>query len=55
MTDQEINQALFSINDLKAPGIDGFNSHFFKQSWSIIGHDVTDAVKDFFQSGFMPL
>lgn len=40
VTDAEIDAALYSISDLEAPGLDGFNSVFFKASWSIIKCDV---------------
>ncbi|PHU04288.1 hypothetical protein BC332_25110 [Capsicum chinense] len=33
----DVEAAFKGIADDKAPGIDGFNSHFFKQSWTIIG------------------
>ena len=46
-----MKQALFEIQDNKAPGPDGYSSHFFKQSWSIIAEDITSAILDFFRSG----
>ena len=42
---------MFSIDDAKAPGPDGFSSLFFKKAWSIVGSDVCEAVEDFFRSG----
>lgn len=42
---------LWDIADDKAPGIDGFSAAFFKQSWSIIGEDITQAALNFFTSG----
>ncbi|KAL2894563.1 hypothetical protein RDABS01_010472, partial [Bienertia sinuspersici] len=50
-TDKEIKQAMFSIPSNKAPGFDGFNSHFYKAAWHIMGGDVIRAVRDFFASG----
>ena len=44
----EIKATMFSINGDKAPGPDGFSSHFFKNSWSIVGEDVCKAVLFFF-------
>ena len=53
ISQEEIKNAIFSINDSKAPGPDGFTSLFFKKTWSIVGSDVTEAVESFFSSGCM--
>lgn len=45
--------ALFSMNSHKAPGIDGYNAHFFKNGWSVIGAEVIGAIKDFFRTGYL--
>ncbi|KAL2924384.1 hypothetical protein RDABS01_022574 [Bienertia sinuspersici] len=50
-TDKEIKEAMFSIPSNKAPGLDGYNSHFFKTTWNIIGGDICQAVRDFFRTG----
>ena len=42
---------MFSIDDSKAPGPNGFSSRFFKAAWSIIGSDVSAAVVSFFNLG----
>ena len=44
----ELEAALNGIHDSKSPGLDGFNSYFFKKSWSIIKDDIFEAVNDFF-------
>ncbi|CAH9093976.1 unnamed protein product, partial [Cuscuta europaea] len=49
--DIEIKNAMFDIGDDKAPGPDGFTSAFFKENWSIVGEDVVEAVRGFFESG----
>lgn len=36
ITRQEVKNALMSIGDDKAPGIDGYSSKFFKAAWGII-------------------
>jgi hypothetical protein len=46
-----IKQALFSIDDNKGPGPDGYTSLFFKKSWDIVDGDFCHAVRDFFVSG----
>ncbi|KAL2933186.1 hypothetical protein RDABS01_016305 [Bienertia sinuspersici] len=50
-TDKEIKQAMFSIPSNKAPGLDGYNSQFFKTAWPIVGKDVIQAIKDLFANG----
>ena len=50
-TSQEIKDALFSIHSNKAPGPDGFNALFFKDTWAITGSLVTQAVQEFFRMG----
>ncbi|KAL8463730.1 hypothetical protein ACS0TY_034404 [Phlomoides rotata] len=47
----DVKEALFAIDDDKAPGPDGYSSHFFKKSWNIVGEHVTDAVLEFFNNG----
>ncbi|GKE33307.1 hypothetical protein Tco_1452629, partial [Tanacetum coccineum] len=42
--------ALFSMDDDKAPRPDGFSSKFFKASWSIVGSEVSQAIKDYFSN-----
>ncbi|XP_056695412.1 uncharacterized protein [Spinacia oleracea] len=51
VTSEEIRHAMFSINGDKAPGPDGFGSHFFKENWIIVGEDVTKAVLEIFHTG----
>ncbi|XP_022032624.1 uncharacterized protein LOC110933726 [Helianthus annuus] len=51
VTPDVVKAAVFSINENKAPGPDGYTSDFFKKSWSIVGNEVTTAIIDFFESG----
>ncbi|XP_062089505.1 uncharacterized protein LOC133796040 [Humulus lupulus] len=53
-TKSDVKKALFSIHSFKSPGLDGFGSRFFKGSWSDIGAEITSAVLDFFQDGYLP-
>lgn len=49
VTTIEIDQALKSIGDDKAPGLDGLNVVFFKKTWHIIKMDVYKAVLKVFR------
>ncbi|KAH7845388.1 hypothetical protein Vadar_001417 [Vaccinium darrowii] len=51
ITDEEIRDTFLSLNPHKAPGPDGYNAGFFQKAWSIVGHDVISAIKNFFRSG----
>ncbi|KAL2239614.1 UNVERIFIED_CONTAM: hypothetical protein Sindi_0602600 [Sesamum indicum] len=50
-TPLEVKQAVFDIDEDKAPGPDGYSSGFFKAAWPIVGGEVTRAVLDFFTTG----
>ncbi|GKG56885.1 hypothetical protein Tco_0582236, partial [Tanacetum coccineum] len=51
VTDEEIKDALFSIDVNKASGPDGYTSKFFKAAWSVVGKDTCSAIKEFFVGG----
>ena len=46
-----IRKAMWSIADDKAPGLDGYNSRFYKAMWSVVGPDVVIAIQNFFVAG----
>ncbi|CAO2841243.1 unnamed protein product [Amaranthus hypochondriacus] len=46
----EIKNAIWDIDDNKSPSLDGFNSKFYKASWSVVGSDVVSAVRQFFST-----
>nr|GEZ74736.1 hypothetical protein [Tanacetum cinerariifolium] len=48
VTDEEIKDALFSIDVNKASGPDGYTLKFFKAAWSVVGKDTCSAIKEFF-------
>ncbi|GAV83754.1 RVT_1 domain-containing protein, partial [Cephalotus follicularis] len=50
----EVKNSIWSLNPNKAPGPDGYNGCFFREAWSIVGEECTDAILHFFASGFMP-
>ncbi|KAL2235707.1 UNVERIFIED_CONTAM: hypothetical protein Sindi_1302900 [Sesamum indicum] len=50
-TPADVKQAVFDIDEDKAPSPDGYSSGFFKAAWPIVGQEVTSAVLDFFSTG----
>jgi hypothetical protein len=51
---EEVKEALESIGDLKAPGVDGMPSVFYKRSWEFVGEQVTSEVLNVLNGGPMP-
>nr|GEV58827.1 hypothetical protein [Tanacetum cinerariifolium] len=51
ISSQEVKSAMFSMGNDKSSGPDGFTAAFFKDTWDIIGADVTKAVSEFFTNG----
>ena len=50
----EVKEALDSIGDLKAPGMDGLPTIFYKHYWHLIGEDVVREVLHVLQGGSIP-
>ncbi|GJW05972.1 ribonuclease H-like domain-containing protein [Tanacetum coccineum] len=50
VSDKEIKEAMFDIEDNRAPGPDGFSSVFFKKACNVVGRDVYAAIKEFFSN-----
>nr|GEW69573.1 hypothetical protein [Tanacetum cinerariifolium] len=48
---QEGTTSCLNTNDLFEQGPDGYTAVFFKEAWDIVGHDVIQAVKEFFTNG----
>ncbi|XP_013583277.1 PREDICTED: uncharacterized protein LOC106292212 [Brassica oleracea var. oleracea] len=48
---QDIKDAFFSLPRNKTGGPDGYSSEFFTASWSVVGSEITEAIKEFFRSG----
>lgn len=50
-TKVQIRNALFDINPNRTPEPDGFGAGFFQNYWDLIGGELVDCIKDFFQHG----
>lgn len=48
ITDQEVRNAIWSIEVNKSPGPDGYSAWFYKKAWPIVGEEVTVAVQEVF-------
>lgn len=49
-----MKEVLWSIDDNKELGSDGFNVYFFKKVWVIIGEDICEVIKlDLFWRGYI--
>nr|GEX95869.1 RNA-directed DNA polymerase, eukaryota, reverse transcriptase zinc-binding domain protein [Tanacetum cinerariifolium] len=51
ISDPEIKNAMFEIEDSKALGPDGYTSRFYKTAWRIVGKEVSQAMREFFNTG----
>nr|GEX04372.1 RNA-directed DNA polymerase, eukaryota [Tanacetum cinerariifolium] len=54
VSNEEIKRAVWDCGSDKSPGPDGFTFEFFKKFWTIVGGDVTNAIKEFFISSSFP-
>ena len=45
---KEIKEVIFDMQNLKAPGSDGFSPLFYKQYWHVVGQKIINVVLDFF-------
>ncbi|XP_021739498.1 uncharacterized protein LOC110705886 [Chenopodium quinoa] len=50
-TEEDVRSVVWSIEDDKAPGPDGFSSKFFKNAWGVVKNEVCKAVLGFFEHG----
>ncbi|XP_027090153.2 uncharacterized protein [Coffea arabica] len=53
ITEQEIRQAVFSMQPNKSPGPDGMPPYFFQKFWQTVKSDIVNAVQSFFHSGYL--
>ncbi|KAK4384096.1 Retrovirus-related Pol polyprotein from type-1 retrotransposable element R2 [Sesamum angolense] len=52
ITTDDMKNAIFDIEEDRAPGPDWFSSGFFKAAWPVVGAEVMTAVMDFFSTGY---
>ncbi|KAE8691842.1 Bifunctional dTDP-4-dehydrorhamnose 3,5-epimerase/dTDP-4-dehydrorhamnose reductase [Hibiscus syriacus] len=53
VTSQEIYKAIYGQGNDKAPGPDGYTPLFFNKAWHVIGEEVIEAIKFFFQESII--
>ena len=50
VTNKEVLSTLFSIDNDKAPRLNGYSSYFFNKTWEVVDDDFCSAMQDFFLS-----
>ena len=55
LTLQELEQALMSMENDRAPGIDGLQIEFYKTFWPSIGQDLLEVLRGSLEKGCLPL
>lgn len=51
ITSDEVKIALFQMHPDKAPGPDGMTPAFFQKNWSVVGKDIIELIRNFFNTG----
>lgn len=54
-TEQEVSNAVFSLDLGSVTGPDRFNGRFFQKFWSVLKTDLTSGVADFFNGATLPI
>lgn len=49
----EVQAAVFSIHPDKAPGPDGFSAGFYQSFWDVIGDDIYNDIRGFFETTYL--
>ncbi|KAF7131590.1 hypothetical protein RHSIM_Rhsim09G0083100 [Rhododendron simsii] len=53
VTREEVKAATFKMGALKAPGSDGFPRLFYQTYWHVVGEDVFNSAKNFFEGRYL--
>ncbi|KAL9674665.1 hypothetical protein QQ045_002863 [Rhodiola kirilowii] len=53
ISDVEVRRAVFSMNPLKAPGLDGFPALFYQKNWNKISRYIIEEVRKFWEDGVL--
>ncbi|KAH9751278.1 hypothetical protein KPL71_014228 [Citrus sinensis] len=53
--DAEIQQTIFGMHPLKAPGPDGLHAVFYQTQWNTVGSPLCRLVKDVFHDKYLPV
>lgn len=51
VSDSEVKQAIFSMHPDKAPGPDGMTPAFYQKHWAVVGNEIIQLVRKFFETG----
>ena len=51
--DDGIKEIVFGMKNGKSPGPNGYASEFFKDSWDVIGREMANAIRFFFEQSYM--
>lgn len=50
-SEEEIKEAIFSIDDDKSPSPNGFSSLFYQECWEIVKEDLMEVFNEFYERG----
>lgn len=50
--ESEVKQIVWSIEDDKAPSLDGFTMAFFKSYWEVVKRDIMETMENFYKEAF---
>ncbi|KAL4379818.1 hypothetical protein GQ457_02G032950 [Hibiscus cannabinus] len=54
VTQDGVKNVIFSMDPLKAPGIDGIHAMFYQRNWELVGSSVVEFVRKCFAEGVIP-